>query len=344
MKIIEKTFGILSNGKKVHLYTLKAGDLKLCLCDYGATWTSLTLPSQKGIKNDILLGFTDFGGYLQNNPYMGVTVGRYANRIKRGNFSIDGKTYQLDINNGDNTLHGGNRGFDKILWKSEAYEKGDGIFVRFELDSPDGDCGFPGNVKAVVSYGLTKSNELIAVYEAKADELTPINLTNHSYFNLAGEGSGLIFSHELCLHSSSYVEIDEELIPTGHLIPVLDSAFDFRKSKPIGRDLDDKLTGYDHCFTVDGDPGKLRPCAEVYEAKSGRTMRVFTTQPGIQFYTGNMLKGLPGKSGSIYTKHTGFCLETQHFPDSPNQNNFIPAIFGPGENYHEKTVFSFEIK
>jgi len=288
----------------------------------------------------VLLGFSGLDGYLHNGPFLGVTVGRFANRIGGSSFSLDGKTCRLDNNDNGNTLHSGYRAFDKRLWKSEAYEKSDGVFVRFKLDSPDGDGGFPGNLKIAVTYGLTKSNELIARYEAKADAPTPINLTNHAYFNLAGEGTGLINTHELCLYSSSYVEIDDKLIPSGRLIPVRDSPFDFRNRKPFLRDREE---GYDHCFTIDGDPGKLRPCAEVFESGSGRTMKVFTTQPGVQFYTGNMLPGISGKSGAVYAKHTGFCLETQHFPDSPNQPDFPPCIYGPGRNYREKSVFAFDV-
>jgi aldose 1-epimerase len=351
MKINKKTFGFLSNGKKVSLYILKAGDLKLVLTDFGATWTSLYVPSKQGQKDDVLLGYSGLEGYLQNKTYFGVTVGRFANRIRGAAFSLNGASYSLDVNDGVNTLHGGLRGFDKLLWNAEAYEENEGVFVRFELESPDGDGGYPGRLQAAVSYGLTKSNEIIANYEAKADAPTPVNLTNHAYFNLAGEGRGTILSHELCLHSSSFVEINEQLMPTGKLAPVRDSPFDFRTRKSICRDLRAEFggsggpaapEGYDHCFVVDGEPGKLRPCAEVYEPLSGRSMKVFTTQPGVQLYTGNMLTGVPGKQGSCYTKHTGFCLETQHFPDSPNQSGFPSCIFGPGNDYHEKSVFAFD--
>ena len=340
MKISKETFGILSNGKKVFLYTLKAGDMKLCLSNFGAAWTSLMVPSSKGGKSDVLLGFSSLDGYLNNMSFLGVTVGRFANRIGGAGFSLNGKKYQLDANDNGNTLHGGQRGFDKMLWSSEAYEDSDGVFVRFELKSPDGDGGFPGDLNAVVTYGLTKSNEVTARYEAKASVPTPVNLTNHAYFNLAGEGSGTIISHELRLNSSSYVEVDDKAIPLGRLTPVRDGPFDFRKSKPILRDREE---GYDHCFTIDGDLGKLRVCAEVLEPGNGRTMKVFTTQPGVQLYTGNMLAGIPGKAGSVYAKHTGFCLETQHFPDSPNQHDFPSCIFGPGRDYCEKSVFAFEI-
>jgi aldose 1-epimerase len=245
----------------------------------------------------------------------------------------------------------GRGALDKLLWKAEAYEEQEGVFARFELESPDGDRGYPGNFKAVVSYGLTKSNEIIANYEAHSDAPTPVNLTNHSYFNLAGEGRGAVLSHEIALYSSSYVEINEQLMPTGRLAPVQNTPFDFKTRKPVQRDLRPEYggkgganapEGYDHCFVVDGEPGKLRPCAEVFEPQSGRTMKLFTTQPGVQFYTGNMLTGTPGKQGSFYTKHSGFCLETQHFPDSPNQSGFPSCIFGPGRDYHEKSVFAFD--
>jgi aldose 1-epimerase len=351
MKISKKTFGILSNGKKVRLYILKAGDLQLGLSSFGAAWTSLVVPSRKRSRADVLLGYTGIAGYLENKPYLGVTAGRFANRIKAACFTLNGKEYHLDKNDGGNSLHGGFRGFDKLLWKAEAYEENEGVFVRFELESPDGGGGYPGRVKAVVSYGLTKSNEIIANYEAKAGAPTPLNLTNHSYFNLAGENSGSILSHEVRLHCSSYVEVDGESIPTGRLVPVQGTAFDFRSSKPVKRDMKaeyggsggtDAPDGYDHCFTVDGEQGKLRPCAEVFEPLSGRTMKVFTTQPGVQFYTGNKLSGITGKQGAVYGKHGGFCLETEHYPDSPNQSAFPSCVFGGGRDYHEKSVFAFD--
>jgi len=341
MEINKNTFGILSNGKKVKLYTLSAGDLKLSLTNYGATWTSLIVPSRSGGRDDVLLGFSGLDGYLNDTKFIGVTIGRFANRIKGAAFSLNGKTYRLEANDGKNTLHSGRRGFDKLLWKSEAYEESEGVYVRFELESPDGDCGFPGKLKAVVTYGLTKSNEVVADYQVKADEPCPVNLTNHAYFNLAGEGNGTVLSHEVILHSSFYVEVDRHSIPTGRLVPVKSGAFDFKSRKRINADFG-IFGGYDHCFVVDGIPGKLRPCAEVYEPDSGRTMNVFTTQPGVQFYTGNHLKNVTGKQGSCYVKHSGFCLETQHFPDSPNQGSFPSCIAGPENDYREKSVFSFD--
>jgi len=345
MKIDKKIFGILSNGKKVKLYTLSAGDLKLSLTNYGATWTSLIVPSSKGTKDDILLGYSGLDGYLNNKPYIGVTVGRFANRIKNASFDLFGKSYPLEANDGVNSLHSGPRGFDKLLWKSEAYEENEGVYIRFELDSPDGDSGFPGNLKAVVSYGLTKSNEIICDYHAKVDKPCHVNLTNHAYFNLMGEGKGNILSHEVLLNSSSYVEIDKTSIPTGQLIPVKGTDFDFRYRRKIchNASLLKKFKGYDHCFTVDGEKGILRPCAEVFESSKGRLMKVFTTQPGVQFYTGNHLGEVTGKHGSVYKKYSGFCLETQHYPDTPNRQGFPSCLATPGMDYHEKAVFSFSV-
>jgi aldose 1-epimerase len=348
MKIKRKVFGVLSDGKKVHLYTLKAGDLSLSMATLGATWTSLLVPSRKKGTDDVLLGFSSFDGCV-NNKYMGVTVGRYANRIAGAKFSLGGKDYSLAKNNGEHTLHGGRAPFSKKLWKAEAYEDKDGIFVRFELKSPDGEEGYPGKLWATVSYGLTKSNEIVADYQAKVDAPCPVNLTNHAYFNLAGEGRGRdILSTELKLYCSSYLPVDSGLIPTGAILKTAGTAFDFSSRKPIGRDFS-KLPpeakifgGYDHCFVIDGEYGKLRPFAEVFDPFSGRTMRGFTTQPGVQLFTGNNIVSVPGKMGGLYEKYGAFCLETQHFPDSPNRPEFPSAIFGPERDYHEKAVFAFD--
>jgi len=339
MEIKKKLFGILSNGKKVNLYTLKAGDIKFSLTNYGAAWTSLIIPSRSGVYDDVLLGYSGFEGFVNNAQFFGVTVGRFANRIKGASFSLKGKTYRLKANDGENNLHSGPYGFDKILWKSEAYEENEGVYVRFETESPDGDGGFPGKLKVIVCYGLTKSNEIIADYQAKVEMPCPVNLTNHAYFNLAGERNGSILSHEVILYSSSYVEVDDKCIPTGNILSVKDSPFEFLNRRRIDANFG-SLDGYDHCFAVDGEPGKLRPCADVYEPLSGRTMKVFTTQPGVQFYTGNHINA-SGKQGSRYVKHSGFCLETQHFPDSPNQSGFPSCIAGPGKDYNEKAVFTF---
>jgi aldose 1-epimerase len=344
MKISKKTFGLLSNGKKVHLYTLKAGDLSLSLSTLGATWTSLMVPSRLKGTDDVLLGFGSFDGYV-NNKYYGVTVGRFANRIGGAKFSLGGKEHPLYKNDGEHSLHGGKMGFGRRVWKAEVYEEKDGVFVRFELESPDGDEGYPGNLRAVVSYGLTKSNEVVADYEAKLDKSSPVNLTNHAYFNLAGEGRGVsIHSTELKLYSSSYLEVDNELIPTGKILPTAKTPLDFKTRKPIGRDMAEmtQFSGYDHCFVIDEEPGKLRPFAEAYEPLTERMMRGFTTQPSVQLFTGNNIISLQGKIGSVYENYSGFCLETQHFPDSPNRPEFPSAIFGPDRDYHEKAVFAFD--
>jgi aldose 1-epimerase len=356
MKISKKTFGVLANGKKVHLYTLKAGELSFSVMTLGATWTSLMVPSRSGRQDDVILGFSDFAGYCGRGGPTAITGGRFANRIGGASFPRDGHTYTLEKNDGENSLHGGWRGYDKLLWKAEAYKEKDGIFVRFELESPDGDGGYPGNLKVAVSYGLTKSNEVIATYEAKSDARTPVNLTNHAYFNLAGRGT--IHAHDLQLNCSNILEVDKALIPSGKLIPVDGTPYDFRTSKPIGRDMDKAIQGgapggYDHCYTVDGEAGKLpggsategctklRPCAELREKTSGRTMRILTTQPSVQLYTANNLREHAGKIGSVYNIHSGVCLETQHYPDSPNHPAFPDSIFGPARDYHEKAVFAF---
>ena len=363
MKISKKTFGVLSSGKKVHLYTLKAGELSLSISTLGATWTSLKVPSAGGLprssdstvlgfgsvekqKDDVLLGFSSFDGYA-GPRYFGVTVGRFANRIGGAKFSLDGKDYSLSKNNGENSLHGGRVGFSRRVWKAEAYEERDGVFVRFELKSPDGDEGYPGNLLAAVSYGITKSNEVVADYRAKVDAPCPVNLTNHAFFNLSGESRGInIFPTELKLYCSSYVEVDGALIPTGRLIPVKNTPFDFTTPKTIGKGIEalgrTSIGGYDHCFVIDGEPGELRPFAEVYDPVTKRRMRGFTTQPGVQFFSGNNINSLQGKIGSVYAQYSGFCLETQHFPDSPNRPEFPSAIFGPEKDYHEKAVFAFD--
>ncbi|GAB6392038.1 MAG: aldose 1-epimerase [Treponematales bacterium] len=342
MKITRKTFGVLSNGKTVRLYILKAGGLTLSLSEFGAAWTSLLVPSRGRGSEDVLLGFSGLEGYTGSHPFFGVTIGRFANRIGGAGFSLGGKSYRLFDNDNGACLHGGRRGFDKRFWKGEAYEENGGVFTRFTLTSPDGDEGFPGTLKAEVSYGVSASGEIIARYDATLDAPSPVNLTNHAYFNLAGEGSGSVLDHKVTLFASVYAEVDERLLPTGQLLPVQGGPFDFRKRKLVGRDIAAAGGGYDHCFAVDGEPGKLRPCAEVHEPRSGRSMRVFTTQPGVQFYTGNSLPPMAGKAGSRYGKHSGLCLETQRFPDSPNRSEFPTAIFGPDREYHEKTVLAFD--
>jgi aldose 1-epimerase len=241
-----------------------------------------------------------------------------------------------------NTLHGGRRGFDKRVWAGDAYSDRDGVYVTFELRSPDGEEGFPGNLRALVTYGLTKNNEVPAEYFARGDALSPVNLTNHAYFNLKGEGNGAIIDHEAVIYGSHIVAVGNALIPTGKLESVAGTPFDFTTRKSIRKDFITAGSGYDHCYALDGEYGVLRRAAEIYEPKSGRVMKVFTTQPGVQFYTGNSLDGVEGKLGSKYDRCYGFCLETQHYPDSPNHPEFPSVIFGPGHDYHERSVFRFE--
>ena len=357
MNIVKKTFGILSDGREADIYTLKAGGLELSMSNYGAVWTSLIMPGKHG-KDDVLLGYSSLEGYLHDSVYLGFTIGRFANRVGNAAFSLNGKKYQLYQNDGNNSLHGGRRGFDKKLWKGFPYEDSRGVFVRFELESPDGEEGYPGNCKATVTYGLTNDNEITAEYCAELDTPCPINLTNHAYFNLAGEGNGDILSHEMLLHAPSYVETGPDLIPTGKLLPVAGTPFDFTAAKAIsidygaacGGDIAAIGKGYDHCYVIKDGSGNtgstagkpiLRPCAKVHEGESGRSFKLSTTQPGVQFYSGNFLNGIAGKPGSVYKKNAGFCLETQHFPDSPNQDSFPSAIFGPDRQYREQAIFAF---
>jgi aldose 1-epimerase len=342
MKINKKPFGVISNGKKVDLYTLSAGELSLSISTFGATLTSLYVPSRRTGTQDVLLGYSTLGGYATDTEFLGATVGRFANRIGGARFTIDGKTCYLSKNIGESCLHAGPKNFARQVWDAKEYEDKNGIYVRFELKSPHNDEGFPGNLDAVVSYGLTESNEVVAIYEAKVDAPCPVNFTNHAYFNLRGEGHGDVLSHEVIIHASEYLPVDEESIPTGEMANVQLTPFDFRLWKAIGRDIGEVAPGYDLCYVVDRARGKLRPAAEIFERASGRSMRVYTTQPGVQFYTGNNLHNIAGKTGSLYKEHTGFCLETQHFPDSPNKPQFPSAIFGPDRDYAEKAVFKFD--
>ncbi|MDR0409004.1 MAG: galactose mutarotase [Spirochaetaceae bacterium] len=341
MSISTKTLGVLTSGEEVFLYFLREDGMTLALSSMGASIISIIIPTTKKGLCDICLGYSTLEAYTQNNGFLGVTVGRFANRIGGSAFKLNGKIYNLYNNENGNSLHGGRRGFDKRVWKSTPRIERNGSFVTFELDSPANDEGYPGNLKASVTYGLNKSHEIIAEYSATVDAPSPINLTNHTYFNLAGEGTGNILSHKARIYASSYAEIDNLLIPTGRLLPVSGTPFDFLEPKTFGRDIVHTGNGYDHCYAIDGEAGTLRSCAEIFEENSGITMRVSTTQPGCQLYTGNSLHNVAGKLGSIYNKYSGFCLETQNFPDSPNRTEFPSSIFGPERPYHEKTVFAF---
>ncbi|MDR1178812.1 MAG: galactose mutarotase [Spirochaetaceae bacterium] len=343
MKIAKKNFGMLSSGKKARLFILKAGDLRLVMTNYGASLVALYVPSSRGPEEDVLLGYGTLAGYASDRFFFGSTVGRYSNRIANGTFTLNGRTYTLDKNDGKHTLHGGLRGFSRRLWKAEGYEEKDGVFVRFEISSPDGDGGFPGKLRAVVSYGLSKSNELIVDYSADVDKPCPVSLTNHAYFNLAGEGRGDILSHEALLYASRYAALGRE--SAGTLADVEGGPFDLRTRTAI-KDAMARFPetggGFDHCFAADGEAGKLRPFAEISDPLSRRRMRLFSTHPGFQFYTGNAITPVAGKPGSFYEKHSGLCLEPQFFPDTPNQAAFPPCVFSPERKFHERSLYSFD--
>jgi len=346
----KQTFGT-HDGRPINLYTLtNSHGLEIRAMNYGGIIVSMRVPDRKGQFADIVLGHDTLEGYVPNPPYVGAIVGRYANRIANGAFTLDGKTYTLPKNDGPNTLHGGvKRTFDKVVWDDEALKNKNG--VAFTYLSKDGEEGFPGNLKIKITYTLTNENQLVVEYEATADKATPINMSQHSYFNLAGEGNGDILTHQLMLNADRFTPVDKNLIPTGELRPVKGTPLDFTTPTKIGAHIDDNYDqlvlghGYDHNFVTNHKGNSLDLAARVYEPTSGRVLEVSTTQPGIQFYTGNFLDGtITGKQAHVYKRRYGFCLETQHFPDSPNHPEFPSTILRPGETFHEKTVFKFSAK
>ena len=339
------------DGRPVTLYTLtNSHGVEVHAMNYGGIILSIKVPDRKGQLADVVLGHENMEGYVPNPPYFGAIVGRYANRIANGTFTLDGKAYTLPKNDGPNTLHGGTtRTFDKVVWDAEPLKGKTG--VAFSYLSKDGEEGFPGNLKVKVTYTLTNSNELILDYEATTDKATPINVSQHSYFNLAGEGTGDILSHEIMINADRFTPVDKNLIPTGELRPVKGTPFDFTTSTKVRSRIDDnyeQLTlghGYDHNFVLNRKGTGLVLAARVTEPTSGRILEVSTTQPGVQFYTGNFLDGtITGKEGHVYKHRYGLCLETQHFPDSPNHPDFPNTILKPGVTFKEKTVFKFSAK
>jgi len=335
-------FGVMSDGSEPRLFILDNGSMRVGVSEYGAIITSAIVPARDGTGLDMLLGSSTLAGFAARHPYMGSTVGRFANRIGAARFALDGKEYTLAANNGANSLHGGLKGFDRRCWKAEAGSDAGEPAVRMELLSPDGDQGYPGRLEVVATFMLRADNTLAIRYEARTDAATPVNLTNHAYFNLRGEGNGSILDHELELYSSSYVRVGENLIPVpGAPAPVDGTPFDFRKRKPIGRDIA-AAGGYDHCYVVDGWDGKtLRKAARVVEPESGRTLETFTDMPGVQFYSGNFISDVRGKRGSIYDKHAGFCLEAEYYPDSPNRPDFPSCVLRPGSVYRHAIEYRF---
>ncbi len=342
-EIVKKVFGALSDGRDVSLFVFTAGEFKAAFTDWGATWTSLIAPDKFGRVNDLLLGFSTLSGYTTKHPFFGSTVGRFANRIGGARFRMDDKEYQLFANNNQNHLHGGKKGFDKYLWDYELSTINGNPAVRFSRVSPHGEEGYPGTLNAKVTVSLSDSGALRLHYTAQSDAKTPLNLTNHAYFNLAGEGSGSILGHTLQLHASAYLVVDSGLIPTGEIASTKGTAYDFSTTKVIAQDIAEVGGGYDFCYVIDKAYLPLKPFAIASDPVSGRTMSVSTTLPAVQFYTGNNLNGVLGKGGSVYDKYAGFCLETQMFPDSPNKPNFPSPFIMPGEVWEHETVYTFGV-
>jgi aldose 1-epimerase len=345
-----KPFG-QADGQLVQLYTLtNAKGMKAQVMSYGAIVTSLTVPDKSGKMADIVLGYDNLNGYVRNSPYFGAIVGRYGNRIGKGKFTIDGKEYSVTVNDGANTLHGGKKGFDKVVWQSEKVEKPEGVGVKLTYLSKDGEEGYPGNLKATVTYMLTNNNELRIDYEATTDKPTVVNLTHHGYFNLTGMQRDIL-AHELKINADKYTPVDSGLIPTGELANVEGTPFDFRKSTAIGTRINADNPqlkfgkGYDHNWVLNKKDAEMTVAAEVYEPTSGRLMTVSTTEPGIQFYTGNFLDGtITGKGGTAYKTRFALCLETQHYPDSPNKPSFPTTLLKPGQTYKTTTIYRFSTK
>lgn len=343
----KEPFGAMPDGTKVELYRFGNGcGVDVSMLTYGATIHSVTTPDRTGRPANISLGLATLDDYRTLSPYFGSTIGRYGNRVAGGQFTIDGTTYQIPRNDGDNALHGGPKGFDKQVWQAEPVHGDDRVGVAFTLVSPDGDMGFPGTLTVTVTYTLSTDDELRIDYHATTDAPTVLNLTNHNYWNLAGEGGSDVYGHFVRLNADHYTPVDETLIPLGTLDPVEGTPFDFRTPHTIGERIRDghvqtvRGRGYDHNFVLNDNGFRL--CAEVAELHSGRLLTVHTSEPGVQFYTGNFLDGtLLGTSGRAYRQGDAFCLETQHFPDSPNQPNFPSTLLRPGQTYESTTVYTF---
>ena len=344
------SWGKTPDGEEVDLYTLtNKNGVEVAISTYGGAVVSLKVPDRNGKLADVVLGYDSLDGYVNDKSYFGAIIGRYGNRIGHARFTLDGKTYTLAKNNGENSLHGGIKGFNKAVWTAKETPSPDGQALELTYLSKDGEEGFPGNLHVRVIYTLTDSNELKIGYSATTDKKTVVNLTNHSYFNLAGAGSGDILGHILMIEADKFTPVDSWLIPTGELRDVAGTPFDFRKPTAIGARInadDEQIKlggGYDHNFVLRRNPGDpISLAARVMEPKTGRVLEVWTDQPGVQFYTGNFLDGsAKGKRGLAYTKRSAFCLETQHFPDSPNQPKFPSVVLSPGERYHTTTIYKF---
>jgi aldose 1-epimerase len=345
----KQSFGKTGDGRPVDLYTLtNSQGMEVRAMTYGGIIVSLRVPDKTGKFDDVVLGHDSLDGYLVNPPYFGVIVGRYANRIGNATFTLDGVKYTLAKNNGPNSLHGGVNGFNKQVWEAKTIKDPTGVGVTFSYTSKDGEEGYPGNLKVEVTYVLTDENQLVIDYEATTDKATPLNLSQHSYFNLAGEGSGDILGHHLTLNADRFTPVDKTLIPTGEIRSVQGTPLDFTKSTAIGARINDDYDqlvvgrGYDHNFVINRKDDSPTLAARVHEPTSGRVLEVFTTEPAVQFYSGNFLDGtITGKHGHVYKQRNGFCLETQHYPDSPNHPDFPSTILRPGATFHSQTIFKF---
>lgn len=344
-QLTEQPFGTINN-ETVTQYTLtNPNGMQVRILNYGGTVTNILVPDKNKAMGDVVLGFDSLSGYLQTgNPYFGCLVGRYGNRIAKGKFSIDGQDHQLALNDHGNTLHGGVKGLDKVIWKATKQAGDSSLLLTYT--SKDGDQGFPGNLSVEVVYTLTADNALQISYAATTDKATPVNLTNHCYFNLSGGKENTILNHEVMIQADQYTAVDTLLIPTGQLPAVKGTPFDFTVAKAIGKEINAVKGGYDHNWVLNRKGTGLEKIATAYDAGSGRLMEVFTTEPGLQFYTGNFLDGtLKGTKGNaVYPQHAAFCMETQHFPDGPNQPSFPNTILKPGEKYSSVTRYQFSVK
>lgn len=347
MTVSAAPFGKTKSGKPITLYALRNGNgMEVDIMNYGATVTAIRVPDRDGNIENVTLGYKTLAGYEKGTSFFGSIVGRYGNRIAKGRFTLDGKTYQLPTNNGPNSLHGGDVGFNQRVWSSEPVALPDAVGVKFTYVSPDGEQGYPGTMTTVVTYSINNKNELVIDYSITTDAPTVANVTNHAYFNLRGEGDGDILGHEMQIFADAYTPTDDTLIPTGEVASVDGTPMDFRKATPVGERIDQKFPalvaggGYDHNYVANG--SGMRKIVKVYEPDSGRVMEVYTDEPAVQFYSGNFLDDEPGIH--VYPYRSGFCLETQHYPDSPNHPNFPNTVLRPGETYESETIYKFSTR